>query len=225
MGKNYFWKVLLGLMLTGKLFGADLAPVGTLSEGSCWYENKESLRVASFNDKEAYSGTRAQIESELGKLIGDHHNILEMNLSLHCGGYGSSLVAKLTTESYSLCVWAKFDKGKLALRSIGGIGEKRTLSNDLCDGHKPGELIIGASSEQIATELQSARWSTVIKSISLISNKIYKVVLTKEYEFREQLIIDQFEESFAGKNLIRYVEINGYHHPIGEFVKLETKGQ
>jgi hypothetical protein len=221
MGKNYFWKVLLGLMLTVKLFGADFVPVGTLSEGACWYENKESLRIASFNDKEAYSGTRAQIESELGKLIGEHRNILEMNLSLHCGGYGSSLVAKLMTENYALCVWAKFDKGKLALRSIGGINEKQNLSGELCDGHKPGELIIGASSEQIATELQSQKWSSVIKSISLVSNKLYKVVLTKEYEFREQLVIDQFEENFAGKNLIRYVEINGLHHPIGEYVQLK----
>ncbi|MDD4973297.1 MAG: hypothetical protein PHY93_03055 [Bacteriovorax sp.] len=228
MGKTLFWKVALGIMLTGRVYGAANLQVGTLSEDSCWYENKESLRVASFNDKSAYSGNRVQIEAELERLIAsadgrpvnDHPKINEMDLSLHCGGYGASLVAKVTTDSNTFCVWAKFDKGNLSLRSVGALGSEGRNPNQLCDGHKWGEFILGANSEDLALELQSPKWSTAIASVILIANKVYKVVLVKDYAFREQEVIDQLQENFSGKNLIRYIEFNDYRHPIGEFVPL-----
>ena len=235
MGKTLFWKVTwklsrklgLGLMLAGQVYGATDLQVGTLSESSCWYENKESLRVASFNDKTAYSGTRAQIETELESLIANarpngEHKINELDLSVHCGGYGASLVAKVTTDGNKFCLWAKFDKGNLTVRSLGVLSNESKNQSDLCDGHKWAELIMGANSEDLIIELQSPKWSSMIKAVTPITNKVYKIVLVKDYEFREQEVIDQLQENFSGKNLIRYIEFNDYRHPIGEFIHLKN---
>ncbi|MBC7539789.1 MAG: hypothetical protein H7281_13290 [Bacteriovorax sp.] len=227
MGKTLFWKVALGLIFANQVFGATDLQVGTLSEGSCWYENKEALRIASFNDKSAYSGSRTQIIEEFEALITDpvqkveHTKINDIDLSLHCGGYGASLVAKVNTDSNSFCIWAKFEKGILSLRSLGSLTSDGKNPNGLCDGHKWGEFILGANSEELITELQTAKWSSMIKAVTLVSNKVYKVVLQKDYEFREQEVIDQLQENFVGKNLVRYIEFNDYRHPIGEFIHLK----
>lgn len=227
MGKTLFWKVALGLIFANQVFGATDLQVGTLSEGSCWYENKEALRIASFNDKNAYSGSRTQIIEEFEALITDpvqkveHTKINDIDLSLHCGGYGASLVAKVNTDSNSFCIWAKFEKGILSLRSLGSLTSDGKNPNGLCDGHKWGEFILGANSEELITELQTAKWSSMIKAVTLVSNKVYKVVLQKDYEFREQEVIDQLQENFVGKNLVRYIEFNDYRHPIGEFIHLK----
>jgi hypothetical protein len=227
MGKTLLWKVALGIMLTSRVYAAAELQVGTLSEGSCWYENKESIRIASFNDKSAYSGSRAQIETELEAIIAnarpnaDHPKINQIDLSLHCGGYGASLVAKVSTEGSTFCVWAKFDKGNLSLRSLGALSSDGKNPNELCDGHKWGEFILGANSEDLVSELQSPKWSGIVASVTLIANKVYKVVLVKDYFFREQEVIEQLQENFNGKNLIRYIEFNDYRHPVGEFVHLK----
>jgi hypothetical protein len=226
MGKTLFWKVTMGLMLVNPVFGATDLQVGTLSDGSCWYDFKESLRIASFNDKTAYIGTKAQIESKMEALItnnlvkDDHLKIIDMDLTLHCGGYGASLVARVNTEGNTFCLWTKFDKGNLSLRSIGVQSVDGKNPGELCDGHKWGEFILGANSQDLITELQSPKWISMIKSVTLVSSKVYKVVLVKEYEFREQEVIDQIQENFSGKNLIRYIEFNDYQHPIGEFTHL-----
>ncbi len=227
MGKHHFWKATLSLFLLVQGAFCSEIQVGTLSEGACWYEFKESLRVASFNDKSAYSGNLAQIESELEALIAanlskaEHPKIQDMNLTLHCGGYGASLIAKVTTEANTLCLWAKFDKGQLSLRSIGAMVESGKNSNELCDGHKWGEFIMGIQTEEMMTELQSTKWRAIIKEVTRVTDKVVKIVLVKEYEFREQEVIDQLQISFGGKNLIRYIEFNDYRHPIGEFVHLK----
>ena len=231
MGKTLFWKVAcqitLGLMLTNPVYGATDILVGTLSEGACWFENKESIRVASFNDKTAYSGNRDQIESDLNALIAktllttEHSKIRDMDLSLHCGGYGSSLVAKVSTDNNSYCLWTKFEEGNLSLRSIGVVSIESKNSNELCDGHKWGEFLIGSNSEDLIVDLQSPKWSSMIKSVELISKNVYKIILVKDYEFREQEIIDLLKTDFNGKDFIRYIEFNDYRHPVGEFTHLK----
>lgn len=227
MGKHIFWKATLSLILLSQAAYSAEIQVGTLSEGACWYELKEALQVASFNDKSIYSGSIGQIESEIEGLIaavvpkGERSKIQEMDLTLHCGGYGASLVAKVTAETSILCLWAKLDKGKLSLRSIGLVSDGGKNPNDLCNGHKWGEFIVGIQSREVLTELQSLKWSSIIKEVSLVTDKVIKVVLVKEYEFREQEVINQLEQNFSGKNLIRYIEFNDYRHPIGEFVHLK----
>lgn len=225
MGKYLFWKATMSIMLMSLGLSASEIQVGTLSEGSCWYEYKDSLKVASFNDKSAYMGTKEQIEAELEGLIAvslnktEHPKIVETDLALHCGGYGTSLVARVTTDSNTFCVWTKFDKGLLSLRSIG-VSENLKNAGSLCDGHKWGQFIMGVNGESLVSELQTAKWATMIKEITPVSSKVVKVVLMKDYEFREQEVIDQLQQNFSGKNLIRYIEFNDYRHPVGEFTHL-----
>jgi hypothetical protein len=212
------------ILLTQLAYPGDIQ-VGTLSEGACWYEFKEALQLASFNDKTTYAGTIGEIRSSLGAMIkatalkGDS-KIKDIDLILHCGGHGAAIVAKVITESTELCLWAKFDKGKLSLASIGQLGNVEKNNTGLCDGHKWGEFIMGIQSNDLITELQSPQWSSMIKEVSIVASKVAKVVLTKEYEFREQEVIDQLQQNFSDKNFIRYIEFNDYRHPVGEFVHL-----
>ena len=227
MRKNLFWKITFILLIVNQVHAATDQVVGTLSEGACWYEYKDSLRIASFNDKTAYSGNMASIESDLEVSIaktlnsGERIKINEMDLTLHCGGYGASLVAQVTTESNSFCVWAKFDQGHISIRSLGVNSDEGPHKAELCDGHKLGEFILGSNSEDLITELQSTKWSSMIKAVTIVSKKVYKVELVKEYEFREQEVIDQLQQNFNGKNFIRYIEFNNYNHPIGEYIHLK----
>lgn len=218
------WKVAAGLIrfcLMGGLLGISpvFAQIGTLSEGACWYDSKDPLKIASFNDKTVYNGSRAQIEAEIETLL-KQPKISDMELSLHCGGYGASLVAKVSTDNGQFCVWARFEKGKLVPRSIGVITEK-SAEGRLCDGHKSGEFILAVNSKEFIAELQGLKWSSVIKEVNQVSGNLYRVVLMKEYDMKEAEVASQLEENFAGKNFIRYIEFNEYHHPVGDYVQLK----
>lgn len=225
MTTNHFWKVAWSLMFFSLLGNAN-AQVGELLEGACWFEYKDTLKVASFNDKSVYSGAKTQIETQLDALLVvslanlPHQKLNEVDLTLHCGGYGASLVAKVFTDTGSFCVWTKFDKNQLSVRSIGVLGDNEKNS-DLCDGRKWGEFLMGVNSRDVITEIQSAKWSSMIKEVTAITDKVYKVVLTKDYEMRESEVINQLGENFAGKNLIRYIDYNQYKHPIGDYVPLK----
>ena len=222
-----FLKIALAFLLTSKVYSSSGDEIATLSDGSCWYENKESLQVTSYNDLGIYKGSKDQIEADFKKLIVDNLQtprplrIHDLDLSLHCGGYGASLVAKVTTEDKSICLWAKLEKGSLSLRSIGVLGIEEAPESSLCDGHKWGEFIIGVNSLELVLELESSKWSTMVEKVTLISNKTYKVILAKDFEFKEQVVIDRIKENFQGLNFIRYIEYNEYRHPVGEFVHLK----
>lgn len=227
MGRGLILKVTLGLVvfsLVPSAYSSDVS-VGSLSDGSCWYEFKESLKVASFNDKTVFTANKAQIESQIESLIAqsrsiDHQKINEMDLALHCGGYGASLVARVTLDNSSVCVWTKFEKGKLTLRSIGAINEL-DKTNDLCDGHKWGEFILGINDSSFIADLKSEKWAFAIKEVTRISDRAYKVSLVKDYTFREAEVANLLEENFTGKNFIRYIEFNNYQHPVGDFIPLK----
>ena len=219
--------LVLFMIFSSMAFSADLE-LNALSDGACWYEFKDSLKVVSFNDKSQYWGTTSQIESELETLLEAStlrivpFKIQNLEHALHCGAYGASLVSKFTSEGFAFCIWSKFDKGKLNLRSIGLIADGRKNSNEFCDGHKWGEFVMGIQSNEMMVQLQLPKWSSLIKEVKLVSDNVVKVVLVKEYEFKEKEAIDQIQAYFRGKNLIRYIEFNDYLHPIGEYSQLKN---
>ncbi|MFA6237491.1 MAG: hypothetical protein WC635_09215 [Bacteriovorax sp.] len=221
---HLFWKVTLSLMLISHSAFAFEPRVETLSDGACWFETGTVMKIASFNDKSVYSGDKGQIEAEFSSLISQSYKkispvkIMDLNLALHCGAYGASLVARVTTDTASFCVWSRFEKGRLLLRSIGLVSDKFTT--ELCDGYKWGEFIMGINSTEFLVELQSPKWSAYIKEVKMISENAVKIILVKDYEFREQEVVDQLEQNFSGKNLIRYIEFNDYRHPVGEYIHL-----
>lgn len=224
MRMQLLWKVILSLMLLSESALAFDTRIETLSDGSCWFLAGTELKMASFNDKSVYSANKAQIEAELNTLITlslkkiTPIKILDTSLSVHCGAYGASLVAKVATDTNSFCVWSKFEKGRLVSRSIGAHSDKNITG--LCDGYIWGEFIIGINSVDLITQLQSPSWSAYIKEVKVISENTVKIVLVKDYQFREQEVIDLLEQNLSGKNLIRFIEFNDYRHPIGEFIHL-----
>lgn len=221
MKKKHLAKLILAFCVGAVQVLASDIQVGGLSDGACWYESKDTLKLVSFNERLSYSGNRKVIETEMAQLAPRSRGeiIRDVDLALHCGGGGLSLVAKVLVNERSFCVWGKVEQGKWVPRSVGAINEE-AKGGVLCDGYKWGEFILGVNSTDYLSELQSVKWSQMIKEVAFISQNTYKVTLTREYEFRENEVMNQLDEHFTGKNFIRYLEFNEYRHPVGEFISL-----
>lgn len=195
------------LLVSGQAF-AEETLVQTLSEGACWFEQGENLKIVSFNDHESFSIPREALdETVLGLLEKTKRE--ELNYMLHCSGHGVSLVVK-SDES---CAWIGFDKGQLSIKSHGG--NEDVKSNGLCDGYKKGELLVGlhVDDESVMQSLNS-----YVASYSKVSAKLYRVILKKEYIGKEQTLLNELKS--VSKN-VRYVELNQFQHPVGEYASLK----
>lgn len=214
MGISHFTKILIGLMIAGSVMAED-ANVQSLSDGACWYEQGDSLRIASFNDKESILTTRDEIEYQVEELLygKKRDKALTSDLTLHCGGYGSSLVVKSEFNNRPVCLWLKLNKGKLQIRSMGGLEQTK---NELCDGYKWGELVVGLKSIDQKQLLESEQFHSMIKSVSVISGTTMKVVLKDEFHGKEYSVMDELK-----KHNLKYVELNFYQHPVGEAATLK----
>lgn len=215
MGLSHFTKLMIGLMIAGSVMAED-ANVQSLSEGACWYEQGEVLKIASFNDRESILITRDEVEYQVEELLyGKRRDkAITSDLTIHCGGYGSSLVVKSELNNRPICLWLKLNKGKLQVRSLGGLEQTK---NDLCDGYKWGELIVGLKSIDQKDLLLGEHFHSMIKSISVISGTAMKVVLKDEYHGKEISVMEELKKQID----LKYVELNLYQHPVGEAAPLK----
>ncbi len=214
MGLSHFTKFMIGLMIAASVMAEDVS-VQSLSDGACWYEQGDSLRIASFNDKESILTTRDEIEYQVEELLygKKRDKALTSDLTLHCGGYGSSLVVKSEFNNRPVCLWLKLNKGKLQIRSMGGLEQTK---NELCDGYKWGELVVGLKFIDQKHLLESEQFHSMIKSVSVISGTTMKVVLKDEFHGKEYSVMDELK-----KYNLKYVELNFYQHPVGEAATLK----
>lgn len=214
MGLSHFTKFMIGLMIASSVMAEDVS-VQSLSDGACWYEQGDALRIASFNDKESILITRDEVEYQVEELLygKKRDKALTSDLTLHCGGYGSSLVVKSEFNNRPICLWLKLNKGKLQIRSMGGLEQTK---NDLCDGYKWGELIVGLKSIDQKNLLESEQFHSMIKSVSVVSGTTMKVVLKDEFHGKEYAVMDELK-----KHNLKYVELNFYQHPVGEAAPLK----
>lgn len=206
----------MSLSLVAINLKADDVTVQTLSQGACWYEQTDLLKVVSFNDRESIVLNRDDVESQVEMLLNQKKKVkaITTDLALHCGGYGSSLVIKSEIDNRPMCLWIKFNKGKLEVRSLGGL---EVTKADLCDGYKWGELIVGAKSLEQKAVLESSAFHTLIKSVSVISGTTLKVVLLPEHHGKEMEAMAELKKQLE----LRYIELNFYQHPVGESVVLK----
>ncbi len=213
MGISHLNRFILALVIAGGAHAADVN-VQSLSQGSCWYEEGEILKIASFNDKESVLLSREEIEYQVDEILNSgaekKQKLKGLDLTLHCGGYGSSLVVKTDTQ----CVWLKFNKGQLEARSIGGVENSKS---DLCDGYKWGELIVGLRASAQKEKLLSDYFQSMIKSVHVVSGLTLKVVLQDEYRGREDMVMEELKKQLD----LKYVEYNMYQHPVGEAATLK----
>lgn len=217
MGLSRFYTFML-LMSMSFVTMAEDANVQTLSEGACWYEQGEFLKIASFNDRESLFISRDDIEDQVFELLNPSKKkrALTNDLSLHCGGYGSSLVVKTELDHKPVCLWVKFVKGKLIMRSLGGL-EATSTEGDTCDGYKWGELIVGVKTLNQKELLQSEHFSSMVKSVSTISGTTLKVTLQPQFHGREVEAMSELKRQVD----LRYIELNLYQHPVGEAASLK----
>lgn len=216
MGTSRFMTFIICLVFASNLLAED-TNVQSLSEGACWYEEGEFLKIASFNDRESLLSTRDEIESQVEDLFGaqKRKKAKTSDLSLHCGGYGSSLVVKTEVNERPACLWLKLNKGKLEVRSLGGL---ETTKSGLCDGYKWGELIVGLKSLDQKSQLESGALRQMIKSITVVSGTTLKVLLKDEFHGKEEMVLEEFKKELP----LRYVELNFYQHPVGEATSLKN---
>lgn len=215
MGMLHLSKFIIALAMACQALAAEEVNVQTLSEGACWYEQGEYLKMASFNDRESIVISRDEIEFQVDSLLNRKKNkAITSDLTFHCGGYGSSLVVKSELENKPICLWLKFTKGKLDIRSLGGL---ENTKSDLCDGYKWGELIIGIKSPEQKALLESESFRGMIKSVSVISGSTIKVTLTEAFHGKEQDAMNELKNQMS----LRYVELNFFQHPVGEAATLK----
>lgn len=205
----------LSLILVSTAWSADTL-VQTLSEGACWFEQGEVTKIVSFNDSESLSMTRDEVESELESLLNieKKQKSITSDLTLHCGGYGSSLVIKTVIDNRPACLWLKFNKGKFSVRSLGGLEHS---TNDLCDGYKWGELIVGLKSFDQKSLLESKSFQSMIQSVNVISGLTLKINLRPEYHGRENFVLGELKKQMS----LNYIELNQFQHPVGEAATLK----
>lgn len=201
--------ILLAMLLLPTVGRSQETIVQTLSEGACWFEQSESLKLVSFNEHEAITLPREGLEEGLMGMI-EKSRKESVDLYLHCGGQGLSIVAK----SSDTCAWFKLEKGQFDIRSVGGL-EPQEKSQTLCDGYKLGELIVGvhAETENLFTGLQA-----YIKKHTRVSGKVFKVELNENFRGKEAELIKELK---AKDKNIRYVELNQYQHSVGEYTQLK----
>ncbi len=209
MGISHLTKFIVSLAIATTAYAQDTS-VQTLSEGACWYEQGENLKIASFNDRESILTSRDEIEFQVDSLLnGKRNKAITTDLTLHCGGYGSSLVIKSEIDTKPICLWVKFNKGKLEIRSLGGLENSKS---ELCDGYKWGELIVGVKTPDQKALLESEHFHGMIKSVSVVSGTTLKVILNESYHGREMEAMSELKKQIP----LRYIELNLYQHPVGE---------
>ncbi len=217
MGISHITKFILTLAIATSAFAEDTS-VQSLSEGACWYQEGEFLKVSSFNDRESILISRDEIESQVGTLLnGDGKKkvkAITSDLTLHCGGYGSSLVIKSEVDTKPICMWTKFNKGKLEIRSLGGLENSKS---ELCDGYKWGELIVGIKTSDQKELLESEHFHGIIKSVRVVNGATLKLVLIDSYIGREMEVMTELKKQIS----LRYIELNSYQHPVGEAASLK----
>lgn len=214
MGISRITKFIISLCIATTAYAQD-TNVQTLSEGACWYEQGETLKIASFNDRESILTSRDEIEFQVDSLLkGKRNKGITSDLTLHCGGYGSSLIIKSEIDNKPICLWTKFNKGKLEIRSFGGL---ENTKSELCDGYKWGELIVGVKTIDHKTLLESEQFFAMVKSVSVISGTTLKVTLNESFHGREMEVMSELKKQIP----LRYIELNLFQHPVGEAAALK----
>ena len=111
MHANWLSKMIfLSMILLSFNLQAQVLEIVELSNGACWVNfNKENLKLASFNEGVAINYSFDKINSDLVSLVNskkfftDNFVIKEINYGIHCGAYGSSLIAKIYAQEGVFC--------------------------------------------------------------------------------------------------------------------------
>jgi len=223
--------LLLSLVFAHSLLANEQTEVHLMSEGSCLITlSKSSLSMSSFSEYASRRISFQELDMEMNNIIKSELSHLGTSFKedvqnaskeyfVHCGAYGLSLITKIKGSNSDLCVWAKLDRQEFKMRSLGYLSKSEMLS-DNCHGKKFGDLLLNISDSELEGLLLSdPKWSQIIKSYKVISQRLVKIELESEYWLKEETIKEELLSEF--KKLIKSIDLNGYTHPRGDFLPIK----
>jgi hypothetical protein len=190
-------------------FSAENLEIIELDSGSCWVDEKSS-KIVSFGENKSFTLD----EYSLNSLISQIENKLETykeklpakrNVYLYCNSFAARLVLKFGSEK-GICAWATHDGEDLKLDFLGNFEGK---SKGICEVAIPGELLIFGD----VPSLVDPKWDNYIKSAGS-----RKLILTKDYFFKEDKVIEKLKEKFPRLK----IERNYLLYRAGEYRELSA---
>lgn len=204
--------------------------VEDLYQGACWLDQKGGVKVASFNDRQAFNlleGDLKEITAESAKQLPFYpHQLSEQkyDVYLHCGALGASIVMSFHGEN-SACVWAKFRGNSKVLYSVG---LKEDKSTSFCDGHKIGEFILAVKDEkEIPSILETLKhqpsWGKDIEALEKKGPNLFLLKFSGPNSYKMDQLKSEATTELNQFPSFRYLEYNSFQHGIGEFRLLQAK--
>ena len=195
--------------------------VQTLSNGACWLEKSENgAKVANFNQGNSFTvggmeigDSVEKIEQQFKQLYGIDYRPEKLQVFLHCGTYGASVVFRFIGKQ-NLCIWNSVQNGEL---KIGPLFAAHRGHNGFCDGIVPGMFLVKVKDATLFNqEIETTFWKERIAKVEILSGDIFKVYLHKQFHFQEDELYKQMEHLSS----LSFVDFNGMNHPVGEFEQL-----
>lgn len=210
-------------------------PVFTLNQDSCWIGSLNfydgPIQSVNFATKEAGSLGPHHLEGMLSEVNQVTQEFLDPSLHtgsewlFHCGSEGLSIVLNQDYGKTRLCSWARFDGEQLKLIRVGVEPHAHTGH---CSGAVFGEAIVtlerGVSPEQLNQALNRLAHELELGAIEIVGviSGVLKIRLVEERHYgSEEALWALLEKELSKQGLVRAVEMNFYHHEVGEFLLLD----
>lgn len=191
--------------------------VSSIANGSCWVsEESNSIKISSFNDQKSFiidgselSRFQQNLAAQGVDLIHDESN----SYFLHCGSFGAQFVANIKTQNKRACVWARLAEDKLGKFEVGSLVDAEL---GVCDGYKEDELLIGLTSDNsirnpLLDEIREYLGGN--GEMRKVSERLFHIKIEDTLSF---------QENFAKKVGVKYIERIMINHPVGVFHQLES---
>jgi hypothetical protein len=217
------------MMLWSTTGHAQWIEVQEMNQGACWVREVDgNFKVASFNDREAFSIHPWLLQLNLfDKLIARLKDLgltsypeATVHVSLFCGG-GHRLTIKVDNSERPLCIHADGNLTEFTIFS----NSKTPTGGAFCLGNAPKELMVGYESETdaaaLTTALQGEAYSDMIESLRNHPDSKFILIKAKDaYLFREELMKSRIAADATLKQHIQYIEYNGIAVNVGEVKNL-----
>jgi hypothetical protein len=216
-------------------FGTAWSSVVSLEDGACWLDRfgKEGWKIVSFSRKHAYflvsddlNNFKNDFESYMEQFGNHHGEVVDFNVHIHCGAYGSNILINVKTQKNNFCVqtWMDKDTGKLEEFQVNPNSSRQ---EGACLGNKPGELIVkvkkGASTDKLIDQFNQARYRKIFFYFEALNKNTILVKLHRKFFYREHHMRSFLEREKAFSDLIEYIEFSDLQLPVGSAYHLWFK--
>ncbi|RLA65379.1 MAG: hypothetical protein DRQ89_01275 [Epsilonproteobacteria bacterium] len=199
---------LLLLCIPFYTFCAENLKILELDSGSCWIEESTS-KIVSFGDNKSFTLDEDSVENIILAIATELQDYKidipkKWKLYLHCNSFATHLVFKFQGVDGGICAWVS-PEGELDF-----LGNFKGNKKGLCNGAIPGQLLVYGDTPSFIDPI----WGQYIKN----TTNLRKIILTKEYYFKEDQVIEKLKESFPDLK----IERNYMLRRVGEHLRLRS---